>query len=170
MIGRVKFLERYGLSSEVETGQWVISDRAEGALKELSDRNDIIKTMHRALATHGLEEERGIDQYVRHGARPDEKIAGRVLAKGLAGDEMDECVYLVVDGIDGRVHHVEFSDSSYLKDTGRDMIVEVAPAASGPRAADRNIALNTGENDGIYRPSRHLKRIRQPFERELKDP
>src|SRR6201987_2128451 len=55
MIGRVKFLERYGLSSEVETGQWVISDRAEDTLKELSDRNDIIKTMHRALASYSLE-------------------------------------------------------------------------------------------------------------------
>ena len=109
MIGRVKFLERYGLASEVETGQWVISDRAEATLKELSDRNDIIKTMHRALAAHGLEEERGIDQYVRHGARPDEKIIGRILAKGLAGDEMDERVYLVIDGVDGRVHHVELS-------------------------------------------------------------
>jgi len=98
MIGRVKFLERYGLSSEVETGKWVISDRAEATLRELSDRNDIIKTMHRALASHGLEEERGIDQYVRHGVRPDGKIAGRVLAKGLAGDEMDERVYLVIDG------------------------------------------------------------------------
>ena len=76
MIGRVKFLERYGLSSEVETGKWVISDRAEATLRELSDRNDIIKTMHRALASHGLEEERGIDQYVRHGVRPAEKIVG----------------------------------------------------------------------------------------------
>src|SRR6516165_9773783 len=161
MIGRVKFLERYGLSSEAETGQWVISDRSEAILKELSDRNDIIKTMHRALASHSLEEERGIEQYVRHGVRPGEKIAGRVLAKGLAGDEMDERVYLVIDGVDGRVHHVEFSDSSYLKDIGRDMIVEVAPATFGPRAADRNIALNTGENDRIYQPSRHLERIRQ---------
>jgi type IV secretory pathway VirD2 relaxase len=170
MIGRVKFLERYGLSSQVETGQWVISDRAEDTLKELSDRNDIIKTMHRALASHGLEEERGIEQYVRHGVRPGEKITGRILAKGLAGDEMDERVYLVLDGVDGRVHHVEFPDGSHLKDIGPDMIVEVGPAASGPRAADRNIALNSGENDGIYRPSRHLERIRQQFERELKDP
>ena len=170
MIGRVKFLERYGLSSEVETGQWVISDRAEDTLKELSDRNDIIKTMHRALTSHGLEEERGIDQYVRHGVRPGEKITGRVLAKGLAGDEMDERVYFVIDGVDGRVHHVEFPDGSHLKDIGRDMIVEVGPAASGPRAADRNIALNTGEKDRIYRPSRHLERIRGQFERELKDP
>src|SRR6201981_212539 len=53
---------------------------------------------------------------------------------------------------------------------GRDMTAGVGPAASVPRAADRNIALNSGENDGIYRPSRHLERIRQQFERELKDP
>jgi type IV secretory pathway VirD2 relaxase len=170
MIGRVKFLERYGLSSEAETGQWVISDRTEATLKELSDRNDIIKTMHRALASQSLEEERGIEQYVRHGAWPEEKIVGRVLAKGLAGDEMDERVYLVIDGVDGRVHHVEFSDGSLLKDTGRDMIVEVAPVTSGPRAADRNIALNSGKDDGIYRPSQHLERIGQQFEREFKDP
>ncbi len=169
MIGRVKFLERYGLSSEVETGQWVISERAEATLKELSDRNDIIKTMHRALASYSLEEERGIEQYVRHGVRPGEKITGRVLAKGLAGDEMSERVYLVIDGVDGRVHHVEFSDGSHLKDTRRDMIVEVGPAASRPRAADRNIALNSGENDGIYRPSQHLGRIREQFEREGRD-
>jgi hypothetical protein len=169
MIGRVKFLERYGLSSERETGQWMISDRAEVTLKELSDRNDIIKTMHRALATHGLDEQRGIDQYVLHGARPDEKVLGRVLAKGLAGDQMNERVYLVIDGVDGRVHHIEFPDGSHLKDTGRDMIVEVASTISGPRAADRNIALNTGEKDGIYRPSQHLGRIREQFEREGRD-
>jgi type IV secretory pathway VirD2 relaxase len=170
MIARVKHLERYGLTNEIETGQWAISDRAEVTLKELSDCNDVIKTMHRALATHGLDEERGVDQYVRHGARPSERVTGRVLAKGLAGDEMDERVYLVVDGIDGRVHHMEFPDASYLKDIGRDIIVEVAPAISGPRAADRNIALNMGEKDQIYRPSQHLGRIREQFEREGKDP
>src|ERR1700761_732648 len=74
MIGRVKFLGRYGLSSEGEIGQWTISDRAETSLKELSDRSDIIKTMHWALTSHGLEQERGIEQYVRHGVMPGEKI------------------------------------------------------------------------------------------------
>src|SRR6185312_12399111 len=61
-------------------------------------------------------------------------------------------------------------DASHLKDIGRDVIVEVRPATSGPRAADRNIALNTGEKDQIYRPSQHLERIRGQFEREGKDP
>jgi hypothetical protein len=50
------------------------------------------------------------------------------------------------------------------------MIVETAPAIFGPRAADRNIALNTSEKDQIYRPSQHLRRIREQFEREGKDP
>src|ERR1700739_550644 len=89
--------------------------------------------------------------------------------QGLAGDEMDERVYLVIDGVDGRVHHVEFPDGSHLKDAGRDMIVEITPATSGPRAADRYIAPNVGEQDGIYRPSQHLGRIREQFEREGRD-
>ena len=170
LFGRVKFLERYGLSGEIETGQWVISDRAEVTLKELSDRNDIIKTMHRALATHGLEQARGVDQYVRHGERPNEKITGRVLAKGWPTMRSTSGVYLVVDGVDGRVHHMKFPDASHLKDIGRDMIVEMGPATSGPRAADRNIALNTGEKDQIYRPSRHLERIRRRFEQRGRMP
>ncbi len=47
MIGRVKHLERYGLANEVEPGRWGVSDRAEGSLTELSERNDVIKTVIR---------------------------------------------------------------------------------------------------------------------------
>jgi len=45
MIGRVKHLERYGLANEVEQRRWGVSDRAEGSLTELSERNDVIKTV-----------------------------------------------------------------------------------------------------------------------------
>jgi hypothetical protein len=50
------------------------------------------------------------------------------------------------------------------------MIVEVAPVVSGPRPADRNIASNAEEDNGIYRPSRHLERVRESFDRQGKDP
>ena len=46
---------------------------------------------------------------------------------------MGERVYLVVDGIDGRAHHMEFKDPSPIEQLGRDMIVEAAPVVSGPR-------------------------------------
>jgi type IV secretory pathway VirD2 relaxase len=170
MIGRIKHLERYGLAAEAEPGRWTISDRAEQTLTGLGERHEVIKSIHRALTANGLTEERGVGQYVLHGEGSGETVVGRVLAKGLAGDEMSERVHLVVDGIDGRVHHLEFKDAGRIKEVSRDMIVEVAPVVSGPRAADRNIAANAVDDDGVYRPSRHLERIRDSFARQGKDP
>jgi type IV secretory pathway VirD2 relaxase len=170
MIGRVKHLERYGLATELEPGRWALSDRAEQVLKDLDHRTEVINTIHRALTKNGLAEERGVGQFALHGEGSGQKIVGRVLAKGLAGDEMGERVHLIVDGIDGQVHHIEFKDPNRIKEVGRDMIVEAAPVVSGPRPADRNIAANAADGDGIYRPSRHLERIHDNFERQGKDP
>jgi hypothetical protein len=160
MISRAKRLEHYRLATETEPGRWVISGEAEATLKELGERVDIIKTMHRALADHDLAEERGVSQYVPHGSRTAEPVIGRVLGKGLAGDEMGKRVYLVIDGVGGRVHHLEFADPAHIEDVRRGMIVEVAPSVAHPRAADLNIANMTGEA-GIYRPSAHLQRARE---------
>src|SRR5215475_12953245 len=170
MIGRVRHLERYGIATELEPGRWSLSDRTEQVLKNLDHRNEAINSIYRALAKNGLAEERGVGQFALHGEGLSEKIVGRVLAKGLAGDEMGERVYLVVDSIDGRVHHIEFKDPSQIEEIGRDMIIETAPIVSGPRPADRNVASNVEERTDIYRPSRHLERVRDSFERQGKDP
>jgi type IV secretory pathway VirD2 relaxase len=169
MISRAKRLEYYGLVTETEPGRWVITGEGEAALKELGEQGDIIKTMHRALTDSGLDEERGVSQYVPHGSRTAEPVIGRVLGKGLAGDEMGERVYLVIDGVDGRVHHLEFADPARIEDVRRGMIVEVAPMVARPRAADLNIADMTDEA-GIYRPSAHLERAREQIERIGGDP
>jgi type IV secretory pathway VirD2 relaxase len=170
MVGRIRHLERYGIATEHEPGRWTLSDRAEQVLKDLDHRTEVINTIHRALTKNGLAEERGVGQLALHGEGSGEKIVGRVLTKGLAGDEMGERVYLVVDGIDGRVHHMEFKDPGRIEEVGRDMIVEAAPVVPGPRPADRNIASNAEQDNGIYRPSRHLERVRDSFERQGKDP
>jgi type IV secretory pathway VirD2 relaxase len=170
MIGRVKHLERYGLATEAEPGRWALSDRAEQVLKDLDHRTEVINTIHRALTKNGLAEERDVGQFALHGEGSGQKIVGRVLAKGLAGDEMSDRVHLIVDGIDGRVHHIEFKDPNRIEEVGRDMIVEAAPVMSGPRPADRNIVSIAEGDNGIYRPSRHLERIHDSFERQNKDP
>ncbi len=169
MIGRAKCLQRYGLATEAEPGRWVISGRAEATLRELGERGDIIKTMHRALADHGLAEERGTSQYLPHCSQLTEPVIGRVIGKGLAGDEMGERVYLVVDGVDSRVHHLEFADTARVEDVRRGMIIEAAPLAARPRAADLNIADVTDEA-GIYRPSAHMERAAAQIERIGGDP
>lgn len=170
LIGRAKRLERFGLTLEIEPGRWFVASRTEEILNALGERNDIIKTMHRALTDHGLADLRGIGQYAIHGRGGGEKVIGLVIGKGLAGDELGERVYLVVDGVDARVHHMEVADPARLETVRLGMIVEAAPAVSGPRNSDRNIAMVANDGAGVYEPSWHVERIRESFERQGKDP
>ncbi|MER8577686.1 DUF3363 domain-containing protein [Mesorhizobium sp. M1423] len=171
LIDRAKTLQHFGLANEIEPGRWLISDRTESTLQALGERNDIIKTMHRALEEHGLADERGAAQYGMHRKTITEPIVGRVLAKGLAGDEMSDRLSLVIDGVDGRTHYVETADAAKLDDIQRGHIVALAPMLpkEEPRAADRNISSAAGEG-GFYRPSGHLEAIRETFLEQGKDP
>jgi type IV secretory pathway VirD2 relaxase len=168
LIERARKLERMGLATEVETGKWIVSPKAEPTLRELGERGDIIKTMHRALEREGLAEERHPARYVLHRETATERIVGRVLDKGLGGDEMGERVRLVIDGVDGRVHHIEM-DAARAEEVGRGMIVVAGSAPPGPRAADRNI-LDIAGQGGVYRPSEHLERARTAIDRIGGDP
>lgn len=172
LIDRAKRLEQYGLASETEPGRWMIADDAERVLLDLGTRNDIIKTMHQALADHGIAEERGSSQYVTHGNEITEPVIGRVLAKGLAADELDGGLYVVIDGVDGRTHHVETSDDTKLDEVRRGHIIALEPVSTKTerRAADLNIQNLAAEHGGVYRPSEHLNAARSRIERINGDP
>src|SRR5712692_5564840 len=112
----------------------IVSPRAEPILRELGERGDIIKTMHRALERDGLAGDRHFSRYILHREKISERVVGRVLDKGLGSDEMGERVRLVIDGADGRVHHVEL-DASRAEEIGRGMVVAAGSAPAGPWAA-----------------------------------
>jgi len=168
LIRRARKLERMGLAAEVEPGRWTVSPRAEPVLRDLGERGDIIKTMHRALDREGLADARSVAGYVLHHEEMTAPIVGRVLDKGLAGDEMGERMRLVVDGVDGHVHHLEM-DSARVENIQRGMIVTAGAAEAGPRASDRNILAMAGE-EGIYRPAAHLEQAVGTVERIGGDP
>src|ERR1700730_10164236 len=168
LIERARKLERMGLATEIETGIWMVSSKVEPTLRELGGGWAVVKAMHRALEREGLAEERHPTGYVLHRENATERITGRVLDKGFGGDEMGERVHLVIDGVDGRVHHIEM-DSARAEDVGRGMIVVAGSAPPGPRAADRNIKDVAGPG-GVYRPSEHLVRARSAIDRIGGDP
>lgn len=168
LIARARKLESMGLAREVEVGRWTVSAQAEPTLRELGERGDIIKTMHRAVEREGLADRRHPSSYVMHRDKISERIVGRVLSKGLGGDEIGDRVHLVIDGVDGCVHHVELG-ATRAEDIARGMIVEAVPAPGKPRPADRNILSVTDEN-GIYRPSEHLQVARDQVEHIRADP
>ena len=106
-VGRLRHLERLGLAATIGPGQWVMAEEAESTLRELGERNDIIKRMHRALAGQGIE--RGAADYVLAGETRGGPIIGRLVDRGL-DNELLGTAYAVVDGIDGRTHHIKFRD------------------------------------------------------------
>ena len=103
MIGRLQHLETMGLAAQGEPGQWAVAGAAQTKLRELGTRGDIIRTIGRALKDHG--HERPLDSYAVVTGPPEKPIAGRLIDKGLH-DELTGSAYAVIDGIDGRTHHV----------------------------------------------------------------
>jgi len=121
-VARLHKLESLGLAEEVGPGQWVIADKAESTLRELGERGDIIKRLHRALTDSGIE--RGAGSYVLSGESLDTPVIGRLVARGLA-DELKGTAYAVVDGVDGRTHHIALPDLDATGDSAPGSIVEL---------------------------------------------
>jgi type IV secretory pathway VirD2 relaxase len=121
-VGRLRKLEALGLADQVGPGQWVIDEKAETTLRELGTRGDVIKRMHRALTEHGLE--RGSASYVLAAESLDTPIIGRLVTRGL-DDELNGTAYAVVDGVDGRAHHIRFPDLDAVGDSAPGSIVEL---------------------------------------------
>ena len=153
-IGRLQTLERYGLAREGEPGVWMLSERLEPAMRELGERGDIIKAMHRALERRG--EERAAGSLVIGSGTEGEPVVGRLIGKRLI-DELGDRIGLVIDGIDGRVHHVEIGEIDIAKEARIGSIVQ-AGRKPNLRAADRAIA-EVSQGLGEYRPSYHRKLI-----------
>ncbi|MAS15350.1 MAG: type VI secretion protein [Nitratireductor sp.] len=121
-VGRLRKLETLGLAEQVGPGQWMIGDKAEATLRELGERGDIIKRMHRALTERGIE--RGSADYVLAAESLNAPIVGRLVERGL-DDELKGTAYAVVDGVDGRSHHIRLADLNAAGDSAPGSIVEL---------------------------------------------
>ena len=121
-IGRLRKLESLGLAEQVGPGQWMIADDAETTLRAMGERGDIIKRMHRALTERGIE--RGSANYVLAAETLDTPIIGRLVDRGL-DDELKGTTYAMIDGVDGRTHHIKLRDLDAAGDSATGSIVEL---------------------------------------------
>jgi type IV secretory pathway VirD2 relaxase len=128
-IGRLRKLEALGLADEVGAGQWRLAPNLEAQLRALGDRGDIIKRMHQALSEKGIA--RPQERWAFDAPAGGEPVIGRLVARGL-DDELRGSAWAVVDGIDGRPHHLRFADLDAATDAVPGAIVELR------RYQDRN--------------------------------
>jgi len=118
-LGRMQKLERFGLATPVGPAQWTLSQDAEGSLRALSERGDIIKRLHRAMSERGASEWEVAGE--ASGRRP---VVGRLVERGL-DDELNGSAYAIVDGVDGRVHHLRLPDLDATSDATPGAVVEL---------------------------------------------
>ncbi len=135
-VGRLRTLEIRGLAGQVGHQQWFIKPEAEATLRELGERGDIIKRMHRALTERGIE--RGSASYVLAGESLDVPVIGRLVERGL-DDELKGTAYAVVDGVDGRTHHIRLPHLDATGDSPPGSIVELR--AYEDARGERRVAL-----------------------------
>jgi type IV secretory pathway VirD2 relaxase len=121
-VGRMRTLERLGLAEPAGLARWVLAADAEQRLRELGERGDIIKRLHKSLAKDGAT--RAPSSWALEGERHGEPVIGRLIARGL-DDELKASAFAVVDGIDGRVHHLKLPDIESAGDGPIGGIVEL---------------------------------------------
>lgn len=152
---RLAKLEKMELAAEYAPGIWELSERMEPTLRELGERGDIIRSMHKALRADGME--RDPMTFCIHEAAPETPIVGRVVDKYLS-DELGENLTVIVDGIDGQTHHVSGIEPDRAEDARIGSVIEIGPVEATRRPSDHAIAAIA--EGGVYRPSRHREQAK----------
>ena len=134
-MGRLKTLQSLGLADEKQTGVWQIASDIETKLRSLGQRGDIIKTMHRVLGEAGIERS-GSSFSMFDTTKAGNRIVGRVAGIGLT-DEINDRHYVVVDGVDGKVHYADVGHlrPEFVPEKG--MIVAIENQLGGESAQAR---------------------------------
>jgi len=117
-LGRMQKLEQLGLATPIGPAQWTLRPDAEGSLRALGERGDMIRRLHRAMS------ERSPAEWVMAGEASDQPIVGRLVQRGL-DDELKGSAYAIVNGVDGRVHHLRLPDLDATSDAAPGAVVEL---------------------------------------------
>ncbi|MEO0569460.1 MAG: DUF3363 domain-containing protein [Pseudomonadota bacterium] len=150
---RLKALRRIGLAEHLGGTRWEVDERFGQKLRAIEQADTIARRIEQALRETGLDR-----MNAPHGSayEPGERVTGRLLKVGHA-DELIGSRYGIVDGLDGRVHHVELGTQVFEDLNSGDMI-EVKPRADGALRMDREIAGIATQNNGVYSAVAHQHR------------
>jgi type IV secretory pathway VirD2 relaxase len=155
--GRLRKLAAMGLAEDLGNGRWRLAEGLEETLRRMGERGDIIRLMQRELTARRLERaqaDRVIDGELR------EPVIGRVIRRGFSDEHRDRH-YLIVDGIDGRVHYLDIGRATASEPTPEGAIVRVTPRTAEVREVDRTIAAIAAAQGGRYSAELHLEQDSQ---------
>ena len=154
VVGRLQFLEQMDLAHKGRGTTWHVEGDFKQALRELGDRNDIIKQLYSHLGN-----EAGRVERMSGGAEPTPPVAGVVIAKA-STDELGEDRFVVVRDGTGRAHYGRVRDSDAYRDLEIGSIAELGAGAQRRREATEQIVAVAKSNNGIYSAQLHEAYLR----------
>ncbi len=154
VVGRLQFLEQMDLAHKGRGTVWQVEGDFKQALRELGDRNDIIKQLYSHLGSEAGRVERMIA-----GGEPSPPVAGIVIAKA-STDELGEDRFVVIrDGM-GRAHYGQVRESDAYRDLDVGSIAELGAGTQRRRVVTKQIAAVAKANDGVYSSELHEAYLR----------
>jgi type IV secretory pathway VirD2 relaxase len=154
LVRRLQRLEGLGLADNVAPGGWLLAEDWQRRLRELGERGDILKQMHRAL--HGGDPERfhvvrpGQGLPDDQGGVEEQNLVGRVVRKGLADELNGRTFYAAVETPTGDVYHVTVP--ARVADALRvgDLVSLGTRREPAVQPVDRHLAEVAAAHRGVY--------------------
>lgn len=151
---RMETLRKMGLAEYEGKGLWRMSPKWTATLTRMGEKNDILKTLHRAMAKQGMEQTLGPDAIFDPADMHGQPVTGVVKSYGRR-DDRDDKGFVVIESLQGRVIFAAVTEDETFSSvkTGQVVTFEVHP--QGPRSIDKSIAAIAQDQAGIYSPVHH---------------
>ncbi|HXX67872.1 MAG TPA: DUF3363 domain-containing protein [Polyangiaceae bacterium] len=153
LLNRLEHLERLGVAERISPGRWELAAGWQRHLRELGERGDLLKQIHRAM--------RGGDPARFHAVRPGQALpdgrggveqrmlVGRVAGKGLE-DESKGIWYAVLETPTGAAYHVRLTARQAEVTRTGDLVTFGTECEPAVRAVDRHIAEDASRRGRVY--------------------
>lgn len=125
LIRRARTLTRLGLAEPAGPGRWRLTPGLRGRLEDLARSTEIAGRLEKATRDRAIA--RSPEQWVATDLSG--VVAGQVIARG-RDDELQGTGYAVIDGMDGRLHHLTLPDAA-AADPRIGAIVRASPPSRG---------------------------------------
>lgn len=151
-VGRLRKLKAMDLAEDIGGGRYRLGEGLEGTLRRMGERGDIVRLMQRELTARRLDRA-GVERVVS--TTLSEPIVGRMIHRGFSDEHRDRH-YLMVDGIDGRVHYVDIGKGDTTPSVPEGSTVRIAASRLEATQADRTVDAVARANGGRYSIDLHL--------------
>jgi len=155
-VRRLRVLETMGLAERLGSGRWGIDPSFTQTLRDLAERNQMVKAIHRSLEHNGQDvgfvtERNRFDPNYQSAA----PITGVVQYFGRPDDTRDGG-FVVMRTTGGNHLYAKVSEGEVFESLRKGQIVTFQPHQQGPRKIDYSIAEFADSHRGTYSEVRHV--------------